>query len=395
MATIELKNRHVLAGKAKSRFAWLIVLASILLVVAIVLTTLLIVDPDIFIEPGHWRVTLDKLRQGLSKKDQFQQWLVMLGIVVGLLHFIYIRLAAQREKLRLTDTGIEYVSPLRGLLAVFRPGWKVNFSQIREVRFSNMSLGRGPNFITLILDTGIRKHRIIPYNWVEPSSHVPLSPLKETRKWARAGKQAIIDAVMATPVVQALRDSSVRIGKELDLPKSMDLLSSSYALEKNPRALAVVVIFFILLFYFLTDLAVNTEAYAGEPFYHVYIAAGLVAAILAFAWLRAGRVPVAESVMVALLTGGALGAALAPGLLRINQLTDKEGLQPYEYRLEADFSFSPVTGDLPVIRINRYRSYWSGFSIGSLHTFELRRGGLGFYQVNLRPIQEQIREKMK
>ena len=36
--------------------------------------------------------------------------------------------------------------------------------------------------------------------------------------------------------------------------------------------------------------------------------------------------------------------------------------------------------------------YWGQFKIGTTHRFELRKGGLGFYQVNMQPVHVKMRE---
>ena len=89
--------------------------------------------------------------------------------------------------------------------------------------------------------------------------------------------------------------------------------------------------------------------------------------------------------------GCALAAALYPGLLRVNQLTDRGGLVSHRYALQADLSLKPVEDGLPVLRFPRYADYWAHFARGSLHEFALRRGGLGFYQVDMAPVNEDMR----
>jgi len=136
---------------------------------------------------------------------------------------------------------------------------------------------------------------------------------------------------------------------------------------------------------------VATETYAGAPPLGINLAAALVAALLAWRWLLAGAVPSAESAGVALLLACALAAALYPGLLRVNQLTDRDGLALHRYALQPDLSLKPVEHGLPELRFSRYADYWAHFPRGSLHEFGLRHGGLGFYQVDMAPVNEDMR----
>ena len=54
--------------------------------------------------------------------------------------------------------------------------------------------------------------------------------------------------------------------------------------------------------------------------------------------------------------------------------------------------FSPADPDLPVLRFEGYADYWRQFKLGTTHSFELRKGGLGFYQVNMQPVRARMRE---
>jgi hypothetical protein len=158
----------------------------------------------------------------------------------------------------------------------------------------------------------------------------------------------------------------------------------------------VVIAFFVSFFYALGDTFVaGNESYADTPPYPYFIAAGILAAMAAALWLRRARVPVAESLGVALLFGGALGAAAYPGALRVNALTDREGLRNYEYQLAPDLTLSPLSAGLPRLAFPRDADYWAHFKAGSVHTLELRHGGLGFYQVNMQPVIEAMREFYK
>jgi hypothetical protein len=87
-----------------------------------------------------------------------------------------------------------------------------------------------------------------------------------------------------------------------------------------------------------------------------------------------------------------VGLALYPGLLRLNEATDSEGLRDCEYRLTAYVVFSPVDSQLPVLEFDKDGQYWRQFALGTTHKFELRKGGLGFYQVNMAPVYAKLRE---
>jgi hypothetical protein len=168
---------------------------------------------------------------------------------------------------------------------------------------------------------------------------------------------------------------------------------AGFALEKNRQALVVVVGFFVLLFYALGDSFFSGyEVYADEPPYSFFVASGLLSALMAGLWMRRGKVPVAENVFVSLLFGAALGAAAYPAALRVNAFTDQDGLRRYAYQLTPALTLKPLTDGLPVLAFPRYPEYWSQFKRGSIHDFELRCGGLAFYQLNMQPVNLAMRE---
>ncbi len=54
--------------------------------------------------------------------------------------------------------------------------------------------------------------------------------------------------------------------------------------------------------------------------------------------------------------------------------------------------FSPVDSNPPVLSFPKDADDWGHFKIGTTHGFELRKGGLGFYQVNVQPVHVKMRE---
>ncbi len=46
----------------------------------------------------------------------------------------------------------------------------------------------------------------------------------------------------------------------------------------------------------------------------------------------------------------------------------------------------------PIFSILVVREYWAQFESGSIHHFELRKGGLGFYQLNMAPVYAAMKE---
>jgi len=167
--------------------------------------------------------------------------------------------------------------------------------------------------------------------------------------------------------------------------------SAGFALEKNPWSLGVLVLFFLLVAYTLVDAFVLIgEIYVTRPAYEAFAAGGLVAAIVATRLLRARGVPNLESSVLGVLLGTAIGCAVYPGALRLNQWTDSAGLRIHTYQSQGQGRFTPLDESLPELHFEDYPEYWREFGAGEDRDFELRRGGLGFYQLNMAPILDDI-----
>ena len=195
------------------------------------------------------------------------------------------------------------------------------------------------------------------------------------------------EAIIESPV---LRFMSAHVPR-LELESSWGDMAAPLALEANARTLIALTILAALASYTLTDLVKNSETYATQPPYGWFAFGGLLVAILVTHWLRNGKIPLPESVVLGVLLGAIFGAALYPALLRVNQLTDAVGMGRYIYRLEADGSLAPLQAGPPTLSFPRFADYWASFKVGSVHEFNLRRGGLGFYQIDMAPVNKAMR----
>jgi hypothetical protein len=347
------------ASPRERRRAQLALLGVVALTLVLVAAALLVILPD---DPTQRAGLLQKANAKFSENPGNIVTLIVLA-VASLLQLGYLRRARRTERLILDDTGIRYQSPLPRALQALQPGWSISWSAVGKAYLRRTRLMRGPLALELVLVPLAHgaERRLRPHQWVDPRTMD--SPLVR-----------LAAAHLPQLRADAMRDEN-----------------AGFALERHPRTLAIVALLFALLAYAITDYLVATETYAGPPPLGINLAAALVVAVLAWRWLLAGAVPPAENAGLALLLGCALAAALYPGLLRVNQLTDRGGLVSHLYELRADLSLRPVEHGLPVLRFSRYADYWAHFPRGSLHEFELRRGGLGFYQVDMAPVNDAMR----
>lgn len=202
---------------------------------------------------------------------------------------------------------------------------------------------------------------------------------------SEAERVAVVTASLIVRYVKVRRP-------DIDLGEDAFSRDRPFALEKSGQALIAISMFFVLIAYAGVDFILSGETYAAAPPVVSFLMGGALVAAIGFPWLRRAAVPAAESLVIAVLLGVGFGAALYPGLLRINQLTDPAGLQVVRYVLQRDFSLVPEKEGLPVLRFTGFPEYWLQFSPGSVHEFQMRRGGLEFYQIDMAPVHEKTRE---
>ncbi|BCR05532.1 hypothetical protein DESUT3_26010 [Desulfuromonas versatilis] len=163
-----------------------------------------------------------------------------------------------------------------------------------------------------------------------------------------------------------------------------------FDLGKDKAAIMAMATMALLALYAFTDGAFISEGYAGRPAFLYMAAGGFCLLMASFLLLMLGRVPTPEAVTLAMLIGISASLALYPGLLRVNQLTDKVGLQYYRYIYAGDNILSPVNVGPPELEIRNDYGYWESFPTDHVFDIGLRKGGLGFYQINLEPIYDDM-----
>ncbi len=376
-------------GHRSQRIGLLFVTAALLLLFGIAIMFLYLTAAKSG-EPIDWHALLTKSLSKLQE-DYTQLFVFAFAILGSVVQIFYIVLARRWERLKLDELGISYVSPLPNVLQFLHPGWSLQWSQIQRVEFKRKTYVGRPELVTLILRTGLQERSLRPYMWVDAATYQP-PPLKKELQLGRPKPAEVIARVKDSAVIRFIQTHTHLKIESPDLSKI-----KPYALESNPIALTFVALFFVSLAYaFIDALILNPESYVAQPPYGVYVLGGLTVSAIAVWLMRRAEVPIAESVVVAVLTGTAFGALLYPGLLRINQLTDSEGLHSYEYRMVRPCYFVPERQGLPELQFpERHREFWLQYAPGVIEEFELRKGGLDFYQINMKPIYERIENYYK
>jgi WD40 repeat protein len=264
--------------------------------------------------------------------------------------------------------------------------WSAKWAEITTTYLKPSPLLPGSHFLLLGFHIGLRYKELFACQWHHPD-HQDDYPLKLSGDIQTP--EQIKSALQRCPLIKYITDKGISIEVDPKVSLKTPFYQLDFVIKSNQHRLSAAIFFFLLLGYAIFDFMIfNQEAYAEQPLYKVYLLGGVGMAALMMGWLRRAKVSKRESIIIALLLGGVFGLALYPGLLRLNQLTDSNGLKSYQYELQSDLSFKPVNDNtLPTLHLNDDK-YWADFETGTFYEFELRKGGLGFYQINLAQIEK-------
>jgi len=375
-----LKKRMYVRTSRQTRILWIAIV--LLMVTIAVLFTLLSIKMTA--SGLGWPDAMASISKKFSEQP-LQVSLNALLLLALLLNAVFMLLAQKREQLTLSPAGIEYRSPLPGWLQFLWPSWALQWSDIHTATLSRSSFANNPQAVRLTLVSPTQTRRLVPFMWVNPDDYKTVSPLKEWREAVRQGSAYINNSLIIRYIdenVRALAIDRQEIGG-----------NQPFALDKHPRTRAIVVAFFVMGLYALFDgLFIGKEVYVEAPFYAFYVISGIVGAGIAMLWQQRGNVPRVESAVLAILLGISIGLAEIPGLLRLNALTDTSGIQSYDYELVSHGTFRSTRPGLPDIHFIKYPDYWAQFQVGQQQVFNLRKGGLDFWQLDMAPVYSAMRD---
>lgn len=362
---VRLPSLHPLA-----RYGHWIALALMLLMAILMGAVLWYVFDDPQARERLWRALLDSIWR------QPDNLLVMAALPFILLYLAVEQPARLKDRIVIGETGIEFQRPARFRLPLTPRAWSLPWARLRKAELKPF----GPSFV-LTLSDGTRTRRIVMDEWVAPDTPRETVKLllkqRLQQRHKRIAPEEALRLAEESPLLRALRARGVAIQRpDISSPLVFDLF-------KNWHATAAVALLAVIGLYGAADVVMLDETYAGFLPWTVWTLAGVFAAVLAYRWLSAAKLPFAIAITLALMIGLDVGFAMYPGLLRLNQFTDTAGMQPYEYVLREYVRLEPLDAGLPVIEFEQGIEYWQQFKPGASYTLYLRHGGLGFYQLDL------------
>lgn len=157
----------------------------------------------------------------------------------------------------------------------------------------------------------------------------------------------------------------------------------------TPATLKIAITFFVCVLYFFGEIYLwGSEYYVLTP---PYIGLGFISIVLsiaAYLFLKKQEPERTDSATYALLAliGFALSSyALIP---RLNIITDSGGVKNYSYTLDENHIWKNSKGLPPLDVYLSITEYWQQYKPGDEYTFQLRKGGLGIWLVNMDKIYD-------
>ena len=164
--------------------------------------------------------------------------------------------------------------------------------------------------------------------------------------------------------------------------QSGELIGQTPATVKIATCFILLVLYFIVEIYFLAN-----EYYAQDAPYLALVVSGIVGGASTFMHLKRVEPDRLDSYLYGVLVGLGIALAMYALLPRVNAVTDSGGLKSYEYVLGADKIWRTDSGLAPDLEIYLETSaWWQQYQPGDTRLFDLRKGGLGLWQVDMSKI---------
>lgn len=320
-----------------------------------------------------------------ATEEERNSLLKSIALVLGsiLLGPLIIQLSA-RGRIEIRESGIAFRSELPELLRSLQPDWDYPWGQIQDAKLVRPML-TNPMMLQLTFSASGRKVTVLPWQWIDEQSDS--GSLVESLRIARKRGRELEHLVRQSPVIKAFEQRD-----KLDPEESVAPPAPPDGINASRMAQAVAVVFVGLVLYFIFDMYFGFgEYYAGTTPWHMFAAVAVIGLGLAAVLLHVAGHLSSQGKLIAMLFGAGAGLASYPFLLRVNAWTDPIGMQSYSYTL-AERDTWVAEEDVPDLVFDIGSDYWNQFTPGDSKRFELRRGGLDFYQVNMLPIYAEQRD---
>lgn len=349
---------------------------SILLWISVIFLPVVVFIPMLFFND----LTIFDIVEKVNTKGEGIYAFIGIYLLFVICYPLYIGSVKKNERLILDAEGIKYTPPNLPFLYRYFPGWEIKWSDVSEIKpSSSFAQGR------LAIHPKSGKTRYILLNqWEIPNDNKEKKRnniflnIHEQTNWKNP------ENLRNTLIVRFIVEKG---GIQVPFQTtgiSFDLMSDSY----TRKATALL---FVLLIYTIVDFVANQEIYLKEPSWLIYIIIAGIAAVTSAWIINRGKASTGTSIVFGLFLGVVVGVAAYPSMMRVNQFTDSKGLQNYDYKMGYDGVLKSPHDEMPDVAM-KLNKYWGSLKTGERYTLHIRKGGLGFYQLDMNNVYRRMRK---
>lgn len=378
---VELRNRaFLLTGSQR-----LAALAALLLppVVIVVVAILALAGASGGADPQSMDELLGELEGKLWK--ELSENIAQVGVIgLTLVISLFSTLRGIRERLFVGPEGIRYQSGMPRWLGPLQGSWSVSADQIRDIRVAPSVFGAAPSLLQLVVETVGTTRRVGLFSFVEPGSYQAGAFRVLTR--SRSDPSEVIALFDTLPLVVYARGA----GYPVRLPDAVPAdAHTKLSLKGKPRVAVALTLVFVGFCYAVIDMGIIAETYAAGAPKLLILLGGLAAGALAWPLLGSSEMSQPVRACVAGLLALTAMAALYPGLIRLNRIGAADPA-PYAYRHSEAQALEPVEASSPALDLPDLVELLPGSQPGDVHELWIRRGSLGFDQIDIDALEEWI-----
>lgn len=290
----------------------------------------------------------------------------------------------KRQVIRVDERGLRFENHVGVFAAILAKPWSIRWSEIRAVdwRFNRQQ----PHLSQLVLHTAQERRVLAPWMWPDAAQPLPKRPFNVNVK---AMSDRILSQLSDMPLVQAIETARPDLGLGAADPAAKPGQSLGQGLGLTgvtpltgliAATMGFGVIYFIVEVYFTLS-----EFYVSGPPWAALVAVAVIASLLIYVLLGAVEPKRNDSAIYALLFALAVGFIAYPLSIRISVWTAPGAEIAGQYELGKDYVWHPK-GDTSLPPLHLYLQgsrWWRQFKPGDTHTFDVRRGGLGRWLVDM------------
>jgi len=309
-------------------------------------------------------------------------YLILIALYISYV-FFYAKYNNQAQ-IEMDEFGIIFKSGLPSFLQRFRPDWRISWGEIQHIKPS-ITKAYSPSLSPLKIQTLNKNFTVYPLLWIDSQGN------QKNKLFVVNNNH--VEMYDNSPLVKIFRkkgylEDSTTINRRIQSKWAERAGWSN--LNTSPTALIMIAFFTAGIFYYFADsFFLQTEKYTTHaPYLYIAIATAL-AFIISFVALLMTKLMAVEKIMLAIFVSISTALITSPFLIRVNQWTDTEGLQTHNYTALTHLTWVPTnkTKNLPDIKFaSGDWEFWHSYEIGSDQVFRLRKGKLGFYQIDMKDI---------